>query len=185
MEKNKNIRLGRANIVFSGKIFKIIHKEVTFPNGEKDVFEYCERPPSVSVLALNEKNELLMIKEYRHGYKKDIWFLPGGRADQPKDTPIKAAQRELREETGYRAKILQLLWKKQPSNTLIWDIYVFFGKNLIPDPLPKDKGEKIEVKFVPLKKAAQMAIDGTIENEFISYNILRFNYLWTNGLRKF
>lgn len=169
------IKFGVRKTVFRGKIFSIQRQAVTLPNGERTFFEYCQRPPSVSVLAFDARGWLLLIKEWRVGYKKNIWFLPGGRADQPGDSPKKAAQRELREETGYGAKILKLVHKKSPSNTLIWNIYLYAAKNLIWKPLPKDPGEHISAHFVPLKKAVRMALDGTIENEFIAYNIIRFN----------
>ncbi len=171
----KGIKLGKDKIVYKGKIFTLHQRPVTLPDGKKTLFEYCERPASVSTMAFNDKNELLLIKERRVGYKKNTWFLPGGRMDQPGDTPKKAAQRELREETGYAAKTLKLVQKKSPASTLIWDIYLFAGKNLHWSPLPHDVSEQIEAVFVPLKKAVEMALDGTIENEFIAYDIIRFN----------
>lgn len=170
-----DLKFGKNKTMYRGKIFTIHQRPVVLPDGTKTTFEYCERPSSVSTLAFNDKNELLMIKERRAGYKKSTWFLPGGRMDQPGDTPKKAAQRELREETGYAAKTLKLVQKKSPASTLIWDIYLFAGKNLEWKPLPHDSSEQIETVFVPLKKAVTMALDGTIENEFIAYDIIRFN----------
>ncbi len=176
-----NIRLGPIRTRYHGQIFTIKERDVQFHDGTKTVYEYCERPNSVSILAFNEKKELLLIKEYRHGYKKNVWFLPSGRMDHPGDTPKKAAQRELREETGYRAKTLKLIVKNAPSNTLIWNIYLFAAKNLVWDPLPRDKGEHIKIHFVPLQKAVQMALSGAIENEFIAYIIIRFDYMLKHG----
>lgn len=170
-------KLGPEKIVYTGNIFTIKQREVTFDSGQKQIYEYCERPPSVSVLAFNKQGKLLMIKEKRRGYKKNVWFLPGGRADKKEETTRKAAQRELREETGYRAKKMKLLHKKTPSNTLLWDIYIYVAKDLVLDPLPQDLGEEIEPIFVSFKKAVQMAKDGTIDNEFISYNIIRLDYM--------
>ncbi len=177
----KKIKLGKMRTVYRGKIFSIKQRQAIFPNGTKAIFEYCERPASVSTLAFNKRGELLMIREHRSGYNRNVWFLPGGRADQRGDTPKKAAQRELREETGFAAKTIKLVQKKSPANTLLWDIYLFAGKNLIWDPLPRDHGEIIKSVFVPFKKAVQMAIDGTIENEFIAYNIIRFNEMLKRG----
>jgi len=175
------IKFGKIRTVYKGKIFKIKECDVVLPSGKKDVFEYCERFSSVSVLAFNDKNELLMINEYRQGFKKNVWFLPGGRVDKPGDTPKKAAIREMREEAGYRAKKIKMLFKKTPSNTLIWDIYIFVGKDLVHDPLPNEEGEDSKAVFVPFAKAVQMALDGTIENEFISYNIIRLDYMLKHG----
>lgn len=179
--KKYHLVFGQMKTVFNGIIFKIKQQWVTLPDGSKKTFEYCERPASVSILAFNEKNELLMIREYRHGYKKNIWFLPSGRADHDGDTPRSAAIRELREEGGYRPKTIRLIHKKSPSNTLIWDIYLFAAKNLVYDPLPRDAEEHIKPIFVSWPKAVQMALDGTIDNEFISYNIIRFDYMIRNG----
>ena len=172
------IKLGELKTDYTGKIFTIKHREVFFPDGTKELYEYCERAPSVSVLAFNEKNEILMIREKRHGYKKNVWFLPGGRVDHAGDTPKKAALREMIEEAGYQAKKIRLIHKKSPSNTLFWDIYIFAAKDLRYVGNKPEKGEIItEVRFIPFKQAVKMAFDGTIENEFISYNIIRFDYM--------
>ena len=177
----KKIKLGKIKTVYQGKIFNIHQRDVALPDGSTTIFEYCERPASVSTLAFNELNELLMIKERRPGYKHNVWFLPGGRMDHPGDTPKKAAIRELREETGYSAKTVKLVHKKSPASTLIWDIYLFAAKNLVWKPLPKDRGESIEAVFVPLPQAVEMALNGAIENEFISYDIIRFNEMLKRG----
>lgn len=177
----KKLKFGKLKTVFRGKIFTIKQQPVVLPNGEHTKFEYCARCPSVSVLAFNNKNELLLIKEYRVGYKKNTWFLPGGRADSCTDAPKQAALRELREETGFGAKTIKLVHKKTPSNTLKWDIFIYAAKNLYHSPLPQDPGESISIHFMPLVKAVKMALDGTIENEFIAYNIIRFNEMLKNG----
>lgn len=170
----KTLQFGPIVSTYTGKIFSIKERQVTRPDGTTTTFEYCERPASVSVLAFNKKNELLMIKEKRHPKQAEVWFLPGGRMDKVGETPRKAAIRELREETGYTAKSISLIHKKSPSTTLIWDIYIFAAKDLQYSPLPQESGEVTTPVFIPFKKAITMALDGTIENEFISYNIIRF-----------
>ncbi|OGH80427.1 MAG: hypothetical protein A3I29_00560 [Candidatus Magasanikbacteria bacterium RIFCSPLOWO2_02_FULL_44_11] len=166
---------GNDKVVYNGIIFKIHRRIIMLPNGRKKMIEYCERPNSVSVLAFNKKNELLMIREHRPGYKHNVWFLPGGRMDKAGESPKQAALRELREETGFGAKKMKLIQKKSPSGTLLWNIYIYSARDLYWQPLDRDPGEFIKFQFVPFKKAVQMALDGTIENEFISYNIIRFN----------
>lgn len=180
MSKQHKPKLGQLNKVFEGNIFTVYQRDVLFGE-EKKVFEYCERPASVSVLPFDEKGRLLMIHEYRHGYKKNVWFLPGGRHDKPGETPKRAAIRELREETGYTANTMKLLHKKSPSNSLFWDIYVYVAKDLEWKPLASDDNEIIEVEFVPFSKAVKMAKSGIIENEFIAYNIIRFDYMKRSG----
>lgn len=167
--------------MYKGRLFTITEQDIELPNGKKKIFEYCDRPPSVSIVAFNKKGELLLIKEWRHSYNKHVWFLPSGRVDHPGDTPRKAAVRELREETGYRPKTIKLLQKRTAGPTLKWFIYVFAAKDLVIDPLPCDSSEHIVPHFVPLKKAVTMALDGTIENEYIAYTIIRLNYMIKHG----
>lgn len=178
---NKKIKLGKLRTVYQGKIFTIKQRPVLHTDGSTGIYEFCERPASVSTLAFNDKNELLLIKENRLGYKHNVWFLPGGRMDHPGDTPRKAALRELREETGYSAQTIKLIQKKSPASTLLWDIYLFAAQNLIWKPLPRDQGEITEPIFVPLKTAVRMALSGEIENEFIAYDIIRFNEMLKTG----
>lgn len=177
----RHLKFGKFTTVYKGKIFNIKHQDVTLPSGEKTYFEFAERESSINVLAFNEKNELLMTREYRYGYKQPVWFIPAGRMDKKNESPRQAAQRELREETGYRAKTLKLVKKSSTSEVLIWDIYLFVAKNLVIDPLPKDENEEIETVFMPLKKAVQMALDGTVKNEYIAYSIIYFNHLLESG----
>jgi 8-oxo-dGTP pyrophosphatase MutT (NUDIX family) len=173
-------RLGPMKQVYKGLIFNILQRDVFFRNGQKKLFEYCVRPDSVTVLPFDSKGRLLLIKEYRHGFKKNVWFLPAGRIDKG-ESPFVAAKRELREETGFGARILKKVYQKSPSNTLIWNIHIYAAKDLFPAPLDGD--EDFPIKVVPMlfAKALKMALDGTIQNEFIAFHIIKFNYMLKHG----
>ncbi|TAN32169.1 NUDIX hydrolase [Patescibacteria group bacterium] len=176
----KKVRYGKLRQVYQGVIFDVHQRDVLFPNGEKKIFEYCRRPNSVTILAFDRRGRLLLINEYRHGFRKNTWFLPAGRVDKG-ESPTAAAQRELREEAGYKAGTFKRLYRKSPSNSLLWHIDIFAAKDLRPAPLAGDEEFPIKVEFVSLPKAVKMATDGTIENEFIAYNIIRFAYMLRRG----
>lgn len=176
----KKIKYGKMNKVYEGIIFDIHQRDILFPNGDKKVFEYCRRPDSVTIFAFDEKNRLLLINEFRHGFNKNTWFLPAGRVEKG-ESHLQAAKRELREETGYSAKIFKKVFQKSPSNTLLWDIFIYAAKDIRYAPLKGDEDFPIKVVPTPLSKAVKMALDGTIENEFIAYNIIRFDYMLKHG----
>jgi len=90
---------------------KVIHKNPWYslehhvlPNGNN--YYFLNKQPSVFIVAQNDKDEIILISEYRYPINKIIWQLPAGMID--KDPPLTAAKRELREETGLTAK----KWKK-------------------------------------------------------------------------
>lgn len=166
--------LGKAIVRYQGRIFKLSEREVVFSDGSKEVWEYCERVPSVSVLAFDSRGRLLMLREQRRRGAKPEWFLPSGKIDRG-EKPLTAARRELQEEAGYRARAIKLAYKKYSSSTtLFWDIYVYAARDLGWKPLEGDEIFSIKVVPVSLKKAVEMAKSGEIKNEFIAYTIIRF-----------
>lgn len=174
------IKAGPMKTVFTGTIFQVKQRQMVFPNGQKKLFEYCVRPDSITILPFDDKGRLLLIKEYRHGFRKNVWFLPAGRIDKG-ELPLEAAKRELREETGFGAKIFKKIYQKSPSNTLIWNIHIYAAKNLFLAPLKGDEDFPIKVVPTNFAKALQMALDGTIKNEFIAFHIIKFNYMLKHG----
>ena len=174
------IKAGPMKTVFTGTIFQVKQRRMTFANGQKKLFEYCVRPDSITVLPFDAKGRLLLIKEYRHGFKRNVWFLPAGRIDKG-ESPLRAAKRELREETGFGARVFKKVYQKSPSNTLIWNIYIYAAKDLYSAPLNGDEDFPIKVVPTPFKKALKMALDGTIKNEFIAFHIIKFHYMLKHG----
>lgn len=178
------VKYGPFNTLYKGKIFNIKQREVFYSNGHKELHEYCERFDSVTILAFDSKKRLLLTREFRTDEQKYVWFLPTGKIDYG-ESPRVAAQRELREESGFKAKTMRRVFKRPASSGyFLWDIYVYTAKDLVPDPLKCDEQFAIEVVPTPLKKAVKMALDGTIVNQFLAYYIIRIEYMIRQGLFK-
>lgn len=88
--------------------------------------------------------------------------MPSGHIDKESD-PLAAAQRELQEETGYKAESMELLWSANTKENFKQVCHVFLAKHLVESRLSADPDEVIEVHEVPL--------DGAIEKVLGSPNI--------------
>ena len=79
---------------------------VQMPDHEVADRQVVEHPGAVVIVALDEAGQVLMIRQYRHPVGRRLWELPAGLRDVGGEPPLITAERELLEETGYRAREL-------------------------------------------------------------------------------
>ncbi len=95
---------------YSGKIIDLTIDRLVYPSGNETIREIIEHPGGAVILCVFENKDILLVKQYRHPFAKDVIELPAGKLDKNED-PLLCAQRELREETGFAAK----QWSKLTS----------------------------------------------------------------------
>ncbi|CAM5349021.1 hypothetical protein SAURM35S_00074 [Streptomyces aurantiogriseus] len=94
---------------FGGKKTSVRTDEVVMPDGSVVHRDYQVHPGSVAVLALDEADRVLVIKQYRHPVRQKLWEIPAGLLDVPGENPLHAAQRELYEEAHVKAEDWRVL----------------------------------------------------------------------------
>ncbi len=100
------------------KVFDVHRATMESPRtGEAHPFYRIHSPAWVNVVPLTASDELVLIRQFRHGLRAVTLEIPGGLVD-PGETPAEAAGRELREETGYRAGRLETLGSINPNPAL-------------------------------------------------------------------
>jgi 8-oxo-dGTP pyrophosphatase MutT (NUDIX family) len=133
------------------------------PNGYALDAHLLEYDDEIMIFALTKRQEVVLIKQYRHGVQQAILELPGGSVDEG-ETPLEAAKRELMEETGYASDIFIEVGHGSPNPAIYTNrIYSFLaldveqiGKQSIYD------AENIEVLLFPLDKVISMAKRGDL-----------------------
>lgn len=114
-----------------------------------------------------------MLRQYRLALDQTILELPAG-TREPDEAWLNCAQRELREETGYRAQQFDSLGHCWPTPGLSnEEMHIFLARGLQPDPLPADSDEQIELEAYKLEELIHMAIDGELQDAKSVIGILR------------
>jgi ADP-ribose pyrophosphatase len=151
---------------YHGKIIDLTIDHVEYPSGNKSIREIVEHPGGAVVVCLFENNDILLVKQYRHPFGKEVIELPAGKLDLNED-PLHCAQRELQEETGYAAKSWKKLTSMLASPGFCNEVLHIF---LAQDILESEKGQALEegeatMQLVRVSMSAAMEM---IEKEEIS-----------------
>ena len=143
-------------MTYQCKIFDVWEEEFDLPNGKTIRQSWINHNPTVAIVAINDKNELILIKQYRNAVKKNLLEIPAGSLDGLEESPAVCAQRELAEETGFQAKTLIKLFEGYFCRDTAMNICIFFWpRDLFSAPLTPDEDEFIETMPISFSQSAQ------------------------------
>jgi ADP-ribose pyrophosphatase len=162
MEDDMPFELIKSEVLFAGRAFTIRRDNLRLPDGRTTKLDIVEHCGSVVLIPLDEKGNLLFVRQYRHATGKNLLELPAGTLDDG-ETPEACARREIREETGMAADRLEHIggFYLAPGYSTEY-MHVYFATQLYRDPLEADADEFLQVETVPLRRAIQMAESGEI-----------------------
>ncbi len=122
----------------------------------------------VNVIAVTEREEIVLIEQYRHGIEQVVLEIPGGIIDEG-ESPLVAGARELREETGYAGDAPVLLGTVTPNPAFLTNVHhtiLVTGARLVSDP-EQDDSEDIAVRLVPRADIPNLMRDGQITHALV------------------
>ncbi|RLC31366.1 MAG: NUDIX hydrolase [Deltaproteobacteria bacterium] len=127
-----------------------------------------ESTPWVNVIALTPHEEVILVRQYRHGIRDLTMEIPGGLVDAH-DTPEAAARRELREETGYQSDEWIPLGSVFPNPAIQNNrCYTFLARDVVYSGQQQlDEMEDIEVLYRPLKEIPDLIRGGEINHSLV------------------
>ena len=163
------------------RVFAHERRLVRLENGETAERELIRHPGGVGIVAVDEHDRLLMVRQYRSGMGREALEIPAGKRD-PGETPETCGRRELEEECGLRAGRLELLATLYLTPAYCDEkIWIFTAGELTAGHTHPDEDEFITAEWVPLAEAERMVLAGEIEDAKTQIAILKYTALRRKG----
>ncbi|HWD19210.1 MAG TPA: NUDIX hydrolase [Verrucomicrobiae bacterium] len=133
----------------------------------------------VNVIARTPQDELVMIEQYRHGSETVELEAPGGMIDPEDASPVAAAVRELREETGYEGKSARIIGEVFPNPAIMSNVcYTVFIDDCRPaGPVDFDATEDLLTRLVPATEAGALVRAGKIRHSLVTAALFHYDLL--------
>ena len=182
--KPKPWPLVSSRIDRSFRIFDLrMNRSVSPRTGEEHDFIVLESAPWVNVIALTDREEVVLIQQYRHGTQEVTLEIPGGLVDA--DEPSVAAKRELLEETGYRGEEWIDLGYVHPNPAIQNNrCHTFLALGAKPAGAQSlDDKEDIAVVLKPLAEIHRLIREGAITHALVICAFWRFFMEYRPGMR--
>lgn len=155
---------------FEGLVWDVRTDTVDLGDGQVVDRDVIAHPGAVGIVALDEQERVLLVRQYRHPTRSLLWEPPAGLLDVPGEDPWATAQRELFEEAGYRARdwrVLYDFYNSPGGNDEAFRCYL--ARDLVPvDPADRHVGEHEERDmpwtWLPLDEAVGKVLAGDLHN---------------------
>jgi ADP-ribose pyrophosphatase len=159
---------------------EVIEDQVVNPSGQDTIFGVVKMKPGLSVLALDDANNVYLTREFHYALGDYNYEVVNG-GIEPKENVLTAAKRELKEELGITAKTWISLGRTQPFTTAVKaDMDQFLARNLKFGKAKNDKNEIIKLIKVPFTKAIKMVMNNQITHSPSALLILKA-YFYLNS----
>jgi len=150
--------------VFKGRVIEVNVERVELPNKAIAELEIIHHPGGAAVVAVNERREICLLRQFRHAAAGWLWELPAGKIDN-REPPLQTAQRELEEEAGVTAASWQSLGDMVSSPGVFTEvIHLYLATGLQATVAKPEEHEVLEVHWKPLDDVVQMARDGKLRD---------------------
>jgi ADP-ribose pyrophosphatase len=173
-----------SDVVYRGRVWDVRRDTVDL-GGSTVVREYVDHTGAVAVLALDDEDRALLIRQYRHPIRSKDWELPAGLLDMTGEPPLDAAKRELAEEADMVAdewNVLVEFASTPGGNNELIRIYLARGVHPAEEEFAREEEEAdIEVRWVPLEEVVRGVLERRLRNGPLALASLAAVASRTNG----
>jgi len=160
----------RRDLVHHGRIWDVVADDVDLGEGTVVTREIVDHPGAVAIVALDDEDRVLLLRQYRHPVARELWEVPAGLLDVAGEPAQEAAARELGEEADLRAGRWDVLadYYTTPGGSSE-AVRVFLARDLTAVPeaerhVREDEERDIEVRWVALDDAVTAVLAGAVHN---------------------
>lgn len=163
--------------IFNGKIVRLDVDQARLPDGSIATREVVYHPGGVAILALDEQNNVSLVRQFRYPFGKLLLELPAGKLDAGEDHRP-AAIRELSEETGLEAGELTYLGCLLASPGFCTErLHMYLARDLRKKESHPDEDEFLNVITMPFQQLLEQVMDGTVEDAKTVATVLKTKVL--------
>ena len=150
--------------LYEGRVVRLGLESLELPNGQPLDLEIVRHPGGAAIVAMDERERVCLLRQYRHAAGGWLWELPAGKLE-PGEAAQLTAQRELEEEAGLQAVEWRRLGETLTTPGFCDEvIHLFLARQLSRVPSRPQAHELIEVHWLPLATALDQVRDGTIRD---------------------
>lgn len=165
--------------VYQGKVISLRKDLIQIDQEPPHAWEILVHPGAVAVIPINEKGNLLLVKQWRRAANQIILELPAGTLEKNEE-PLECAQREIQEEIGYKADIFISLGGFYSSPGFCTEyLYLFIAEDLTESVLLQDEHEAIDVVEISLSEALSLIDSHQMNDSKTITGILQYDR-WLN-----
>ena len=178
-DKPNGIALGWQRLAtdypFTYHKFRVRQDQVRWPDGRVAPYAYIQSAGAVWVVPVTADGKIVLIRQFRYTLDDWCWEVPAGGLDDPTDSPLDLAKRELAEEVGGESDDWRYVGSYRPGVSIIDEIcHIVLARDVRLNREPqREPGEIIEVHLVPLERALEMARNGEMVDGHSALALLR------------
>lgn len=167
-----------STVLHDGRVFDLVSEQVDLGEAGTVTREFLRHPGAVAVVALDEADRVLLIRQYRHAVRSYLWEVPAGLLDVPGEPLVDAARRELAEEADLTAGQWHTLvdyYTSPGASDEALRIFLARGLGEVPDGERYERTEEelgMQTAWVPLEKAVEAVLMGRVHNPSAVVGIL-------------
>ena len=169
-------------VIYQGRLITLSTEKAQLPNGHSLDLEIVRHPGGAVVVALNQEDQVCLLRQFRYTVNESrLWELPAGCIDTHDTTPLVTAQRELREEAGLSAGNWTELGRALPSPGFCDEVlHLYLARDLSEVDKQQQDDEIIEIRWLPLIQAIEMAAQGEIYDAKSVMGLFRAHWFLSN-----